>query len=141
MMRTVLRAVAGVACGLLLAFVLVIAVEGFGAVVHPLPKDFDGTTEQMSRHIERYPAWVLAAVVPMWAVTTLGGAWVARKVGGFYAAAFVGLLLLAGLVFNVTKLPYPAWFKAATLIVIPTATILGVGRPAPRKDKDLGEVV
>lgn len=64
-MKTLLRSVAGALAGLLLAFVLVIAVEAFSAVVHPFPDDFGGTHEEVCRHVERYPAGVLAAVVPM----------------------------------------------------------------------------
>lgn len=52
--------------------------EGFSAVVHPLPEDFGGTMEEMCRHVEKYPQWVLAVVVPMWAVAALVGTWMAE---------------------------------------------------------------
>jgi len=99
------------------AFVLVIAVEFFGAVVHPLPEDFGGTMEEMCQHVERYPQWVLALVVPAWAVTAFVGTWTARKMGNLCSFAFVGLLLLAALMFNISKLPYPMWFKIVNLLV------------------------
>ncbi|HEX2518177.1 MAG TPA: hypothetical protein VHK04_01370, partial [Castellaniella sp.] len=56
-------------------------VELFSAVVHPLPEDFGGTTEELCRHVERYPPWVLALVVPAWAVTALVGTWTAKRMG------------------------------------------------------------
>src|SRR5438045_1803118 len=59
-MKAVLRTLAAVFAGLLVLFILVVAVELFSAVVHPLPEDFGGTTEEMCRHVERYPQWVLA---------------------------------------------------------------------------------
>jgi hypothetical protein len=124
-MSVYLRTLAAAVIGLFLAFVLIVAVEGFSAVVHPLPKDFGGTMEETCRHVERYPRWVLAAVVPMWAVTALVGVGIARRVGNLYSAVIVGLLLLSGLVFNLCKLPYPIWFKAVNLLVIPAAIVAG----------------
>ena len=66
-MKTVLRTFAAVVTGLLVLFVLLIAVEFFSAVVHPFPEGFKETTEEICRHVERYPQWVLAVVVPAWA--------------------------------------------------------------------------
>src|SRR5262245_47437869 len=125
MFRASLRGLAGTVIGLFMAFFLIIGVEGFSAVVHPLPKDFGGTMEEMCRHVERYPQWVLAVVVPMWAAAALVGAWIAQRIGNLYSSGIVGLLLLSALVFNVSKLPYPIWFKAVTLLVIPAAAIAG----------------
>lgn len=68
-MKTVLRNFVAVLAGLLVLFVLLIAVELFSAVVHPLPDTFGGTKQEMCQHVERYPAWVLAVVVPAWAFT------------------------------------------------------------------------
>jgi hypothetical protein len=131
-MKTVLRTVAGVLAGLLVAFVLVAAVEMFSAVVHPFPEDFGGTTEEMCRHVERYPPWVLAVAVPMWAATAFAGVWTAQKLGNLPAAATVALLLLAALVMNLAMLPYPLWFKIACMIAIPAAMMLGVRWSRPK---------
>ena len=125
MVRVFLRTTAGTVLGLFSALVLIIGIEGFSAVVHPLPKDFGGTTEEMCRHVERYSPWVLAVVVPLWAAAALVSTWIARRIGNLYAAWIVGLLLLSGLVFNVTKLPYPMWFKVVILLAIPAALITG----------------
>ena len=81
--------------------------------------------EEMCLHVERYPQWVLAAVVPMWTVAALVGTWIAQKIGNTYAAGIVGLLLLAALVFNLSMLPYPIWFKVVILLVIPAALVAG----------------
>jgi uncharacterized protein YacL len=53
--------------------------------------------------------------------------------GGRGCGAFVGLILLAAVVLNVSKLPYPMWFKVASLIAIPAATYFGV-RLARRRE-------
>lgn len=135
-MKTALRTLAAVAAGLLAAFVLVVAVEGFSAVVHPMPDGFGGTPEEICRHVERYPAWVLAVVVPAWGLTAFVGAWIARRIGNWYSYAIVGLLLLAAVALNISMLPYPIWFKLANLLVVPIAIFLG-GRPWPSKNDGL----
>jgi hypothetical protein len=133
MIKAFLRVLAGVVVGVVVAFALIVAVEGFSAVVHPLPEGFGETMEEMCRHVARYPQWVLAAVVPMWAVAALTATWAARRVGNGYSAGVVGLLLLSGLVFNLAKLPYPTWFKVVNMIVIPAAVVAG-GRLSGRRE-------
>ena len=41
-------------------------------------------------------------------------------------ALVVGLLLLSGVLFNISMLPYPMWFKIVNVIVIPLAIVSGV---------------
>lgn len=124
-MPRVFRALAATAAGVLVALAMVVAVELFSAVVHPVPEDFGGTVDEMCRHVERYPHWVLVLVVPAWAVTALAGCWTAR-LGSRGGAVFVALLLVAALVFNLSMLPYPIWFKLACLAVIPSAGVAGI---------------
>lgn len=132
-MTTILRSVGGLIAGLLVAFGLVVAVELFSSIVHPLPPDFGGTQEEIGAHVERYPAWVLAVVVPAWAATAFAGTWIAGRVANRRSAALVGLLTVAALVFNLSMLPYPIWFKVGCLIAIPGGIILALllsGRPS-----------
>lgn len=120
-MKTAMRALVAVVAGLLVSFILVAAVELFSAVVHPFPEDFGGTTEEMCRHVERYPPWVLAMVVSAWAITAFAGTWTAIRIGNLGSFAIVGLLLLAGLLVNIAMLPYPLWFEIANLLAVPIA--------------------
>jgi hypothetical protein len=122
-MASVFRAAAAIVAGLLVAFVFLIAVELFSAAVHPLPAGFGGTKDEMCQHVERYPNWVLAIVVPAWAGTALASAWLAGRIGNRECALVVGVLLLAAQLFNLSMLPYPIWFKAANLIAIPCAVV------------------
>lgn len=126
---------AAVVAGLVVAFLLVIGVEMFSAVVHPFPADFDGSTEQMCAHVARYPAWVLAVVIPAWGATAFLGTWVAGKLGNVIAATIIALLLFAAVAFNVAMLPYPLWFKVGCLLVIPAAASSAIRltrKPTPR---------
>ncbi|MEX2317461.1 MAG: hypothetical protein WD669_09940 [Pirellulales bacterium] len=125
-MATVVRAVGAVVAGMLVAFILVIAVELFSAVVHPFPPEFGETMEEICKHVERYPHWVLAVAVPAWAGTALAGTWIAGRLGNRVSAVFVGLLLVAAVICNTTMLPYPIWFKIACWIAIPCAIVSGL---------------
>lgn len=125
-MKTALWTFAGVVAGLALAFVLVVAVEGFSDVVHPFPEGSGKTMDEVCEHVARYPAWVLAVVVPAWAITTLLAVWTAQKIGNLFSATFVGLFLLAMVAFNLSMLPYPIWFNVANLIAVPAAILLGM---------------
>jgi hypothetical protein len=125
-MASVLRAAGALVAAMLVAFILVVAVELFSAVVHPVPPDFSGTMDEMCKHVERYPHWVLAVVVPTWAGTALASTWMAGRLGNRGCALFIGLLLLAALAFNISMLPYPIWFKIANLIATPSAIVTGI---------------
>jgi hypothetical protein len=125
-MIRILRAFGGIIAGLLVAFVLVIMVELFSSIVHPLPADFGNTQEEMCLHVERYPAWVLAVALLMWAGTALAGVWTAGRVGNRGAAWTVGLMILAALTLNLSMLPYPLWFKLGCLVAIPLGIACGV---------------
>jgi len=138
-MKTALRTLAAILAGSLAAFALIIAVELFGNAVHPFPKDLEGTHEEMCRHVERIPTWLLAVVVPAWGATAFLGTWIARRVGNPGSFAVVGLVLLAALVLNISMLPYPIWFKVANLVVLPAAMVLAYRMSTRRKPAVVGE--
>jgi len=122
-MKSVMRTLVAVVAGMALAFVLVVAVELFSAVVHPLPADFDGNIPE---HVRRYPGWVLGVVVPMWAATAAAATWVTARLGGRLAGALVTLLLASALAFNLSMLPYVRWFKIAMPAAFFVACLLGI---------------
>jgi hypothetical protein len=113
-----------------LAFALVVAVELFSSVVHPVPANFDGNIPE---HVRRYPGWVLGAAALMWAATAAVATWVASRIGGRLAGAIVTLLLAAALAFNLSMLPYVMWFKIAMPAAFFVACLLGIrhGRRVP----------
>jgi hypothetical protein len=131
-MAMFLRTMSAIIAGMIVALVLVVAVELISAVVHPVPPDFKGTKEEMCLHVARYPAWVLALVVPAWGATAFASTWIAGRVGNLASALFIGLLLIVAVAFNLSMLPYPAWFKIAILLVIPAAVLLA-GRLSIRR--------
>jgi hypothetical protein len=138
-MKAALLTLVAVLAGLGVALVLVVAVELVSAVVHPVPTDFGGTMEEMCEHVKRIPVWVLALVVPAWGSAAFASAWTAQRIGNVGSWAIVGSLLLAALVFNISSLPYPMWFKIANLLVIPVAMDVGRRLSIHRKTVDLSE--
>ena len=132
-MATAVRAVCSILAGVALALVLVIAVELVSAVLHPPPPGFTGTMDEMWKHVERYPHWLLALAMAAWGGTAFASTWVASRIGGRGCGAFVGLILLAAAVFNIVKLPYATWFKVAIVIAIPAAIYVALRLPGRRK--------
>lgn len=124
-MAKVFRYMAAVIAGMIVALALLVAVEGVSFVVHPLPPGSKQTTEEMCLHVARYPHWVLALVVPAWAGTAFAATWISGRIGNRVCALVVGLLLMAGLVINVSMLPYTLWFKIVILLVVPVAIFWG----------------
>lgn len=122
-MKCALRTPLAVVAGMALAFVLVMLLEGFSAVVHPFPADFDGNVPE---HVRRYPTWVLAIVVPAWSLTAAAGTWAATRIASRLAGILVALLLAWAIVFNITMLPYAMWFKVVMLSGFPIGCWLGI---------------
>jgi hypothetical protein len=76
----------------------------------------------------------------MWAAAALVSTWIARRIGNVFSFGIVGLSLLSALVFNLSKLPYPIWFKVVNLILIPAAILAGNRFSGRRRTAGKGEV-
>jgi hypothetical protein len=122
MMLTILRSAGAIAVGLIVASILVVAVELFSLTVHPLPEDFDKESyEDLCEYVENCPAWVFAAAIPMWGFTAFIGTWISGRLGNRPSAAIVGLFLLSMVLLNISMVPYPIWFKIGAPIVVALA--------------------
>jgi hypothetical protein len=141
-MKSALMTILGIIVGMGLALVLVIGVEWFSSIVHPLPVEFNGSMEEMCQHVARYPHWVLGVVVLLWGVIAFLAVWGATRIGRTPAGGVVAFLLLLAVVFNVAMLPYPAWFKVVMPIGLLGACGLGIRRgrqitPVDRMPRDV----
>jgi hypothetical protein len=96
-MKTAEQTVAGVVVGMALGLVLV------------------GATE-----------WVLAVVVLARGATSTAATWVASRIGGRRAGVIAALLRAWAIAFNLTKLLYAMWFKAAMFGAFPIACLFGI---------------
>lgn len=130
MISSILRSVGSVIASLVVAMVLIIAVEGASAIVHPFPPDVDTSDpEVVKAHVARYPAWVLALAGVAWGFTTFVSVWVATRLGAGRHPAHgigVGLVLLLAVVTNMLMLPYPIWFELLNLVTFPLGIYWGV---------------
>lgn len=136
-MKALLLTLLGIALGMVIAFVLVIGVEWFSSIVHPLPPDFQGSMDEMCQHVARYPHWVLAVVVVLWGATAFLSVRVANRIGRIGAGSVVALVLMAAVVFNVAMLPYPVWFKAVMPLAMLGACGVGLRRVRPSISMDV----
>ena len=134
-MNSALRTLLAVVAGMALAFVLVVAVEMFSAIVHPFPPGLDPNAPgSIPEHVRRYPGWILAVCGLMWGATAAAATWVASRIGGRPAGAVVTLLLAAALAFNLSMLPYVMWFKIAMPAAFFVACLVGIRSGAsPRR--------
>ena len=142
-MKSPWRTLLAVAAGIALAFVLIVAVEMFSAVVHPFPPGLDPNAPgSVSAHVQRYPGWVLAVAGLMWGATAAAATWVASRIAGRLAGVVVTLLLGAALAFNLSMLPYVMWFKIAMPATFFVACLLGIvygsRAPSPAAVTDAG---
>jgi hypothetical protein len=129
-MRSALTTLLAVVSGLGLALALVVGVELFSTLVHPMPADLE---RNIPEHVRRYPHWVLGVVVLAWGATSTAATWVASRLGGRLAGTVVALLLGWALIFNVSQLPYTMWFKIVMIGVFPIACLVGIASGTRRR--------
>jgi len=145
MIGSLVRSVGAVLIGLVAAMILIVGVEGVGAILHPFPPDVDPTDYEVCKaHVARIPAWILLLVVLLWGLTTFLSVWLATRLGwGRHRAhgIVVGSILLALVIMNMSMLPYPVWFWASNLIVFPLATYCGAKLGGPRPAAAANEMV
>lgn len=79
MLMKLVRTIVALITGLAVALGLVIAAEGFSEVFHPFPPGVDSSDMEVCRaHVARYPAWILAVIVPWWSATAFVSVWPRR---------------------------------------------------------------
>jgi len=117
-----IRDAAAAVIGLVIAFVLIMAIEKAGHFIYPPPPDLDfSDSDAVRTYIATLP--LLALLFPMfaWVIGTFSGTLVACFIGTVRPIAFaivVGGLVLAGTVANLIVTPHPHWFSVLSLIGI-----------------------
>ncbi len=131
-MRAVLRSIAAVVVGFVMASVVMVIVESInGHWLYPeLARSAVGMTdpEQLRALLAAAPVPALLVVVGGWTLGALAGGWTAARLAGRANgghALAVGILLVAAGVMNNLMLPPPVWFWIASLAVLLPAAWLG----------------
>lgn len=125
-----LRLVASIAGGLLVAFLIVF---GSDAVFHALvpaaaamPTDSSDRTA-MDAYVAGLPAAVLAGLALSWAVAALIGSWLAARfsVRGEWPGWVVGGLFLLSVLANFFLVTHPVWMIGLAVVAAIAATWVG----------------
>ena len=126
MIRKVIAAVVGI----LAAFALVMAIEGLGYELYPLPDGLDTQNlDQMRKYVESLPPQALLIVLSAWIVATMGGgllACIIAKVKPLLFASLIGLVIMGGSIYTMLDIPHPTWFMAAAIVGILIAIFITV---------------
>ena len=141
MIRSLMRSVGAIIASLVVAMMLIIAVEAISAIFHPFPPGVDTSDiEVVKAYVAKYPHWGLALAVVGWGGTVFASAWLASRLGtGRHPAHGIGVgsLLFLAAAFNMFKLPYPIWFVVANLLILPLGIFLAVRLASGRQSKKL----
>ena len=124
----VLRSIAAVIAGLVVAFVFVQAAETITHRLYPFPPGSDmHDMATIKKFVSTLPAPAFAIVLGGWFVGTLLGTFAAAKIGRSRIPAYVvGVLLLAGGIMNSVMIPQPVWFSAFSFLIYILAIVAGV---------------
>ena len=124
-----IRSTLAILLSVVIAFVLVVAVETISSVLHPWPDEFSGSLEEIVHQVESYSPWVLALLGGVgYGTTMFVCTFVATRLGSkthTWHGYGIGLFLFAMVVLNMTQLPYPVWFWVMMFTVLPVAAYFG----------------
>ena len=137
MLRTILGVLAGVAA----MFVVIMAIEAVGHVIHPPPPGMDPMNPAheaaFAQFVATMPFAAKAMLAAAWTLGAFAGGFVAARIARHPrgAAVLVALLVVSGVVAMALRLAHPTWLTAAGLLLpIPAALLaarLARHRPPP----------
>jgi hypothetical protein len=108
-----IRALAGLAAGLAVAIMTVMAIEGIGNQIYPPPTGYDMT----SGSAETLPFETLIWPVIGYFLGAAAGAWVAVRVSGVrWPGWAIALCVLAATILNLALITHPIWVIVAGVI-------------------------
>lgn len=133
-MKSVLKNIAAVIAGFILASAIIIIVESInGKVLYPdLAKAAEGIKdkETMRALFASAPIGSLVVVIVGWFLGSAAGCWLCRKIAGSEAqlpgaVMVLGALLVFAGVANNLMMPPPLWFWISGLIALAGGSLLG----------------
>ena len=125
------RKILAVVFGIVVAVVLIIAIEALGHAVYPVPDGLDLTDPKaLQAYVMDAPVAALLFVLGAWLVATLVGGLLAcfiAKESPLVYSAIIGGLVLLGTIINLMSIPPPTWFSITAISAI-IATIFVTSR-------------
>lgn len=123
------RIVLGLLCGLVVAGITIFIVEALGHAIYPPPADLDiHNPDAMRTVMATMPPMAFVLVLVAWLLGALAGAWVAVRMvarSAIWPGIAIGVVILAGIGYNLVTLPHPVWMLPAALVLVPLSAWLG----------------
>lgn len=120
-MKPVVRSILAVIVGMLVAFVIIALVQVVGMRVYPPPPGMDPRDPaSIKAAMANLPLGALLFVLVAYAAGSVAGGWVAARFaphGRLMHAMIVGAILLGAGIMNMTMIPHPGWFWAASIAI------------------------
>ena len=125
-----LRTILGVLAGVVVMFVVIMAIEALGHVVYPPPAGLDPMNPAheaaFAQFVSTLPFAAKAMLAVAWTLGAFAGGFVAARIARHPrgAAVLVALMVMSGVVAMVIRVPHPSWLAAAGLLLpIPAALL------------------
>lgn len=121
-MNPTIRSIVGVLIGIVLAVFVVSAVEYLAYVLFPPPAGLDPrNAEDMPQILAQMPVAAFLIVGLAWALAVFVGGWgaarIARRAPDTHIA-IIAAVVLVGAIWNMLRLPHPAWFWVVAIVLI-----------------------
>ena len=128
-MKAIGRSALAVLAGMIVAGVLIAAVESVSSAIFPLPPGLDiHDHEAMRQHIDTLPIGAFLMVLAAWAIGSFGGSWVAARLATrarLVHGLIIGALFLLAGVLNMLMIPHPWWMWAGGILALAGCSYLG----------------
>ncbi len=120
------RKIAAAVLGIIVAGLIVAAIEALGHAVYPIPSDVDfNDPVQFGNYVLSLPIGAFLFLAGAWTSGTLGGGLLACFIArerSFVYSGIVGGFVLVATVANLIMIPHPMWFSISALIAIAIVT-------------------
>jgi hypothetical protein len=124
------RTIRGIAAGIGIAFVVVLAVEVIGLRLFPQPAGMDPLDpESVREHLPEISAGSFATVLVAWTLAAFAGPVVTRRIAGevpVWPALTVAAVFAALCAYNLATVPMPAWMLPASVVLVLVASWFGL---------------
>jgi hypothetical protein len=128
-MWSMVRSVLGVVVGVVVAMILIVALELVSSAVYFAPAGIDpANREALKKGFAGLPVGALLLVLAGYALGTFSGALLAAAVAGRAPVThgmIIGVLFLAAGIYNLMVIEHPLWFCMASVAVFLPAAYLG----------------
>ena len=136
-MSPVIRGILGIIVGIALATFMIAGVEYLAYVLFPPPAGLDPrNAADMPQILAQAPVAAFLVVGLAWALGAFVGGWgaarIARRAPDTHIA-IITALVLAGAIWNMLRLPHPAWFWVVAIVLILLGAV-GARRMARTRD-------